>query len=56
MDIHMVTGQELSKTPDPLFLYPTEPEISTSEKSAFVLRLEVTLNPCISATNQDFEK
>ena len=44
------------KTLDILFLYQVEPEISTPEKSAFVLSLGVNLNPCVSATNQDFEK
>ena len=49
-------AQGLHKTLDPLFLYPIEPEISTPENSAFVLSLKVTLNPCISATYQNFEK
>ena len=49
-------AQWLYKTLCPLVLYQIEPEISTPEKLAFVLSLGVTLNPCISATNQNFEK
>ena len=49
-------AQGLHKTLNLLFLYWMEPEISTSEKSALVLSLKVALDPCISGTNQDFEK
>ena len=49
-------AQGLHKTLDSLFLYPIEPKISTPEKLAFCTQPWATLNPCISATNQDFEK
>ena len=56
MAIHMVTGPRANKTLDHLFLYPIEHEISIPEKSAFVLSLGETLNTCILATHEDFEK
>ena len=50
-------AQGLYKTIDPLVsIYLIESEISTPEKSDFVHSLGVTLNPCFSATIQDFKK
>ena len=52
----MFTAPNSIQTLDPLFIYQIEPETSTSEKSAFILSLEIIRNPCISATNQNKKK